>query len=170
MVDASKIAKLRAKAMSTAYPEEAAAFERKAIDLMERNGISEEAVQRALDAIFGGRAGWRSRSAQRPTTDRSPHSRSAHGPTNSTPPRSRSTHGPRTARPAEARSMTEAAIWVLEDQARAMRPAEVWALVEHRGLYTRSRGKTPWATIGAKFATRTDLFERVAPGIYQLRE
>lgn len=44
MVDAAKIAKLRAKAMSTAYPEEAKSFKRKANDLMEQHGISEEAV------------------------------------------------------------------------------------------------------------------------------
>lgn len=56
MVDAAKIAKLRAKALSTGYAEEAKALERKASDLMEQHGISEEAVQHELDAIFGGRA------------------------------------------------------------------------------------------------------------------
>jgi hypothetical protein len=56
MVDADKIAKLRAKAMSTGYPEEAKAFERKAHELMAAHGVSEDAVQRALNAIFGGRS------------------------------------------------------------------------------------------------------------------
>lgn len=49
-----------------------------------------------------------------------------------------------------------------------MSAREVWALIEQRGLYTRSRGKTPWATIGAKFST-DDRFERVSPGRYRLR-
>jgi hypothetical protein len=35
-------------------------------------------------------------------------------------------------------------------------------------LYT-SLGKTPWATIGAKLATETTIFERVGPGRYRLR-
>jgi hypothetical protein len=55
MVDATKIAKLRAKALSTGYPEEAEAL-RKASDLMKQHAISEAAVQHELDAIFGGRA------------------------------------------------------------------------------------------------------------------
>ena len=88
MVDAAKIAKLRAKAMSTAYPEEAKAFERKAGDLMAEHGISEQAVQRALAAIFGGRA--------------------------NTPPST--TAGASASQPAESGSMVEAVIWLFEEE------------------------------------------------------
>jgi HB1, ASXL, restriction endonuclease HTH domain len=50
-----------------------------------------------------------------------------------------------------------------------MRAREIWTVIEEVGLFT-SMGKTPWATVGAKLATQTDLFERVAPGLYRLRE
>lgn len=66
--------------------------------------------------------------------------------------------------------MIEAAIWVLEEEDnRAMRARELWDLIESRGLYNRSVGKTPWATIGAKLAAETAIFERVTPGRYRLR-
>ncbi len=65
--------------------------------------------------------------------------------------------------------MIEAAIWVLEEEDnRATRAREIWDLIESRGLYNRSVGKTPWATIGAKLATETTIFEHVAPGRYRL--
>lgn len=136
-----KIAKLRAKAQSTSYPAEAEAFRRKALVLMERDRIGEEAVQRALAEIFGGR----------------PESYQ------------RSTPGPTAGRPAERGSMVEAVIWIFEEEDnRAMRARELWTLIEARGLYNRSRGRTPWATIASKLATEP-LFERVAPGLYRLR-
>lgn len=142
MTDASKIAKLRAKALSTTYPQEAAMFERKARELMDRHKISEGAVAQALAEIFG-----------RPV---------------SPPPPAASEPWPQ--RPAERGTMIDAAIWVLEEEDnRAMRARELWDLIEARGLYNRSAGKTPWATIGAKLATETTLFERVAPGCYRLR-
>jgi hypothetical protein len=74
MVDARvvRIAKLRAKAHSTDYPAEAESFHRKALDLMNRHGISENAVQLAVAEIFGGR-----------------------------PPRQRSAHGSESQRPAQ---------------------------------------------------------------------
>jgi hypothetical protein len=123
MVNAAKIAKLRAKAMSTAFPEEAKALERKASDLMGRHGISEEAVQRALDDIFG----------QRPDT--------------------RSATAPTAGSPAERVSMIEAAIWVFEEEDnRPMCAREIWTLIEARGLYT-SVGRTPWATVASKLST-----------------
>jgi hypothetical protein len=65
--------------------------------------------------------------------------------------------------------MVEAVIFVLEVEDRPMRARELWTAIEETGFYTRSKGKTPWATIGAKLATQTDLFERVAPGLYRLR-
>jgi HB1, ASXL, restriction endonuclease HTH domain len=49
-----------------------------------------------------------------------------------------------------------------------MRARELWDLIESRGLFL-SLGKTPWATIGAKLATETTIFEGVAPGRYRLR-
>jgi hypothetical protein len=135
MVDAAKIAKLRAKALSTGYPEEAKALERKASDLMEQHGISEEAVQHKLDAIFG-----RANSAL------------ASGP----------------GRPAERGSMSEAVVWVFEEEDnRATRAREIWTLIEARGLYT-SVGRTPWATVASKLST-DPIFERVAPGLHRLR-
>ena len=141
MTDATKIAKLRAKALSTTYPQEAAMFERKARELMDRHGISEGAVAQALAEIFGRPAA----SSPRPAS------------------------GPSPQRPAERGTMIEAVIWVLEEEDnRAMRARELWDLIESRGLYT-SVGKTPWATIGAKLATETAIFERVAPGRYRLR-
>ncbi len=115
MVDARKIAKLRAKAQSTAYLADAESFRQKAHALMERHGIGEEAVQRALAEIFGGRP--------------EPHLRSAAGPTAD--------------RPAERGSMVEAAMWVFEEEDnRAMRAREIWTLIEARGLYM-SLGRTP---------------------------
>jgi len=156
MVDARvvRIAKLRAKAHSTNYPAEADSFRRKALDLMNRHGISEDAVQLAVADIFGGH----------PPRQRSAHRSEAQRPTQ---PR-RSAHRP-TAKPAERRSMVEATMCVLEEQDnRPMGAREIWALIEQRGLYTRSRGKTPWATIGAKLST-DDRFERVSPGRYRLR-
>jgi hypothetical protein len=140
MVDARKIAKLRAKAQSTAYPAEAESFRRKAHALMQRHGIREEAVQRALAEIFGGRPEPHPRSTPRPTADR----------------------------PAESGSMVEAAIRVFEEEGnRPMRAKEIWTLIEARGLYM-SLGRTPWATIASKLSTDS-LFERVAPGLYRLR-
>lgn len=139
MTDATKIAKLRAKALSTTYPQEAAMFERKARELMDRHSISESAVAPRRD--FG-----RPASPQSPASDPSPQ------------------------RAAEPGTMIDAAIWVLEEEDnRAMRARELWGLIESRGLYNRSVGKTPWATIGAKLATETAIFERVAPGRYRLR-
>ena len=144
MTDATKIAKLRAKALSTTYPQEAAMFERKARELMDRHSISEGAVAQALAAIFGGAS-----------------------PASSPPPPPASE--PRPPRPAERGTMTEAVIWVLDEtDNRAMRARELWDVIESRGLY-KSVGKTPWATIGAKLATETAIFERVAPGRYRLR-
>jgi hypothetical protein len=137
---ALKIAKLRAKAQSTSYPAEAEAFRRKALILMEKHGIGEDAVQRALAEIFGGR----------------PESRASSAP------------GPTAERPAERGSMLEAVVWVLEEQDnRPMRAREIWTLIEARGLYT-SVGRTPWATIASKLSTDPQ-FERVAPGLYRLR-
>jgi hypothetical protein len=156
MTDATKIAKLRAKALSTTYPQEAAMFERKARELMDRHGISEHAVAQAVAAIFGRPAG-PATAASEPSYERSG------GP----PPRATE---PSPQRPAERGTMIEAAIWVLEEEDnRAMRAREIWDLIESRGLYTRSTGKTPWATIGAKLATETAIFERVTPGRYRLR-
>jgi hypothetical protein len=63
----------------------------------------------------------------------------------------------------------KAVIFILEVEARPMRAREIWAAIEDAGLYTRSKGKTPWAMIGAKLATEPERFERVAPGLYQLR-
>jgi hypothetical protein len=141
MTDATKIAKLRAKALSTTYPQEAAMFERKARELMDRHSISESAVAQAVAEIFG------------------------RSPASSPPPASE----PWPQRPAERGTMIDAAIWVLEEEDnRAMRARELWDLIESRGLYT-SVGKTPWATIGAKLATETTIFERVAPGLYRRR-
>lgn len=142
MIDpqALKIAKLRAKAESTAFPAEAETFRCKALALMERDGVSEEAVQQALAEIFDG---YRSGS-DRPRPD------------------------PAAARPFERGSMTEAMVWVLEEEDnRAMQARELWNFIETRGLYTRSRGRTPWATIAAKLATDPQ-FERVARGLYRL--
>jgi hypothetical protein len=51
-----------------------------------------------------------------------------------------------------------------------MRAREVWSAIEETGVYNRSKGKTPWATVGSKLSTQTDLFERVAPGLYRLRD
>jgi hypothetical protein len=80
---------------------------------MEQYGISEDAVQRALDGIFGRR------------TERC------------------SRWGPTTYRPAECESMIEAIIWVFEEEDnRSMRARELWTLIEERGLYT-SVGRTP---------------------------
>jgi len=136
-----KIAKLRAKAQSTAYPAEAETFRKKALTLMEKHGIGEEAVQRALAEIFGGRP--------------EPHASSAPGPT--------------AERPAERSSMVEAVVWVFEEQDnRPMRAKEIWTLIQQCGLYTRSRGRTPWAIIASKLSTDPQ-FERVAPGLYCLQ-
>jgi hypothetical protein len=150
MVDAMKIAKLRAKAMSTGYPEEAAMFERKASELAAAHGIADADIERALAEIFG------------------------HRPARPTPP-----PPPSWSPPAEPRvqddeamefaTMMEAVIFVLEGADRAMRAREIWEAIEECGFY-RSEGKTPWATIGAKLATETWLFERVAPGLHRLRE
>jgi HB1, ASXL, restriction endonuclease HTH domain len=107
---------------------------------MERDGVSEEAVQKALAEIFEGYAG---------------------GSDGSRPDRA-------AARPFERGSMTEAMVWVLEEEGnRAMQARELWNFIESRGLYTRSRGRTPWATIAAKLATDRQ-FERVARGLYRL--
>jgi hypothetical protein len=65
----------------------------------------------------------------------------------------------------EGKAVPEAA----KEDNRAMRAREIWDLIESRGLYNRSAGKTPWATIGAKLATEATIFERVAPGRYRLR-
>ena len=135
-----KVAKLRAKAQSTAYPAEAETFRQKALILMEKHGIGEEAVLRALAVIFGGRP--------------EPCASSAPGPT--------------AERPAERGSMVEAVVWVFEEQDnRPMRAREIWTLIEARGLYT-SVGRTPWATVASKLST-DPRFERVAPGLYRLR-
>jgi hypothetical protein len=151
MTDATKIAKLRAKALSTTYPHEAAMFERKARELMDRHAISEAAVARALAEIFG-------------------HPVGSPPPAASAPPPRPAASGPSPQRPAERGTMIEAAIWVLEEEDnRAMRAREIWDLIESRGLYNRSAGKTPWATIGAKLATEKMIFERAAPGRYRLR-
>jgi hypothetical protein len=151
MVDAMKIAKLRAKAISTGYPQEAAMFQRKAAVLAAQHGIADADIDRALAEIFGGR----------PT-----------GP--ATSPASPRSSPPREAAPEEEslefETMIEAVIFVLEVEDRPMRARELWTAIEETGCYTRSKGKTPWATIGAKLATQTDLFERVAPGLYRLRQ
>lgn len=127
MVDAAKIAKLRAKAMSTTYPDEAESFKRKAADLMKQHEISEQAVQRALKVIFGRRA--------------------------DTPP-SASAPAPSASQAAERGSMIEAVIWLFEEEDnRTMRAREIWTLIEARGLYT-SLGRTPWATVASKLDER----------------
>ena len=143
MVDAMKIAKLRAKAMSTGYPHEAAMFERKASELAAQHGIADTHIERALAEIFGRR------------------------PTRPAPPPH---HAPPDEEPLEFDTMIEAVIFVLEMEDRPMRARELWTAIEETGFYTRSKGKTPWATIGSKLATQTDLFERVAPGLYRLRQ
>jgi hypothetical protein len=88
------------------------------------------------------------------------------------PPSSDSAHQPwdEDGEPLEFDTMIEAVILILEVEARPMRAREIWTAIEESGFYTRSKGKTPWATIGAKLATQTDLFERVAPGLYRLRQ
>lgn len=106
----AKIAKLRAKAMSTAFPAEAESCMRKASILMERTA-----------------------SARRQCSARSMRSSAATGEDN-----------------------------------RPMRARELWTLMDARGLYNRSQGRTPWATIASKLAT-DPRFERVAPGLYRLR-
>ena len=64
-----KIAKLRAKAQSTAYPAEAETFRRKALVLMEKHGIGEEAVQRAWPrSSAGATSSTRARRQDRPPT------------------------------------------------------------------------------------------------------
>lgn len=150
MVDAMKIAKLRAKAMSTSYPQEAAMFERKASELAAANGIADADIERALGEIFHGRP---SRPAPPPPSWSAP------------PPR----EAPTQEEAMEFDTMIEAVIFVLEGADRPMRARELWTAIEECGFYTRSKGKTPWATIGAKLATETGLFERVAPGLYRLR-
>jgi HB1, ASXL, restriction endonuclease HTH domain/Protein of unknown function (DUF2786) len=136
-----KIAKLHAKAQSTAYPAEAETFRRKALILMDKHGIGEEAVQRALAEIFGERPEPGPSSAPGPTADR----------------------------PAERGSMVEAVVWVFEEQDnRPMRAREIWTLIQERGLYMRSRRRTPRATVASKLST-DPRFERVAPGLYRLR-
>lgn len=77
MVDARvvRIAKLRAEAHSTDYPAEAESFRRKALDLMKRHGISEDAVQLAVAEIFGGR----------PPRQRPAHDSAAQRPVRRTP-------------------------------------------------------------------------------------
>jgi hypothetical protein len=151
MVDAMKVAKLRAKAMSTGYPEEAAMFERKASELAAQHGIAAADIERALAEIFG------------------------HRPPRSAPPPPPSQPPPRQPwdeddEPLAFDTMIEAVIFILEVEGRPMRAREIWTAIEETGFYTRSQGKTPWATIGAKLATQTDRFERVAPGLYQLRQ
>jgi hypothetical protein len=65
--------------------------------------------------------------------------------------------------------MVEAVVWVFEEQDnRPMRAREIWAPIQVRGLYMRSRGRTPWATVASKLST-DPRFERVAPGLYRLR-
>lgn len=66
MVDATKIAKLRAKAMSTAYPAEAAMFERKARELMDRHRASARAPSPKPSLRFSGAPTARSRQHQNP--------------------------------------------------------------------------------------------------------
>lgn len=153
MVDAVKIAKLRAKAMSTSYPEEAAMFARKAGELATQHGIAEADIERALAEIFGHRP-------PRPA------------PPPPSPPAWDAAHQPwdEDGEPIEFATMIEAVVFILEVEARPMRAREIWAAIEDSGFYTRSKGKTPWATIGAKLATETERFERVAPGLYQLRQ
>jgi hypothetical protein len=108
---------------------------------MEKHGIGEGAVQRVLAEIFGGRHEQRASSASGPTADR----------------------------PAERGSILEAVVWVFEEQDnRPISAREIWALIQIRGLYMRSRGRTPWATIASKLST-DPRFERVAPGLYRLR-
>jgi hypothetical protein len=107
---------------------------------MERDGVSEEVIQQALAEIFDG------------------HTAGGDG----------LRPDPAAARPFERGGMTEAMVWVLEEEDnRAMQARELWNLVETRGLYIRSRGRTPWATIAAKLATDQQ-FERVARGLYRL--
>lgn len=154
MVDAMKIAKLRAKAMSTSYPQEAAMFDRKARELAEANGIAEADIERALAEIFEGRP-------VRPAPPPPPPPRSS-----PPPPREAPQHEP--FEYVEFPTMMDAVIFILEVEKRPMRARELWTTIEGAGFY-RSNGKTPWATIGAKLATQTDLFERVAPGLYRLR-
>lgn len=156
MVDAMKIAKLRAKAMSTSYPQEAAMFDRKARELADANGIADADIERALADIFGGQPA-------RPTSPppQPPRRRSSPPPP---PPRQEQ---PPVEDP-EFPTMMDAVIFVLEIEHRAMRARELWTVIEGAGFY-RSSGKTPWATIGAKLATQTDLFERVSPGLYRLK-
>ncbi len=159
MVDAMKIAKLRAKAKSTSYPEEAAMFDRKASEFAAANGIADADIERALAAIFGGRP---ARPAPPPpprfSTPPPPPPHAAHQPSDEDDG------------VLEFNTMIEAAIFILEVERRPMRPREIWTAIEETGFYTRSNGKTPWATIGAKLATQTDVFERVAPGLYRLRQ
>lgn len=107
---------------------------------MEKHGIGEEAVQRALAEIFGERPEPGPSSAPGPTADH----------------------------PAERGSMVEAVVWMFEEEDnRAMRAREIWTLIEARGLYT-SVGRTPWATVASKLSTDPQ-FERVAPGLYRLQ-
>jgi hypothetical protein len=150
MVDAMKIAKLRAKAISTGYPQEAAMFQRKASELAAQHGITEADIDRALAEIFGGRP-TRPAASQPPPRPSPPH------------------EAARKEESLDFGTMIEAVIFVLETEGRPMRARELWTVIEETGFYTRSKGKTPWATIGAKLATQTDLFERVAPGLYRLR-
>lgn len=157
MVDAMKIAKLRAKAMSTSYPQEAAMFDRKARELAEANGIADADIERALADIFGGRPA-------RPASPPPPPPRRSSPP----PPPPREAQREELFQDAEFPTMMDAVIFVLEIERRPMRARELWTTIEGADFY-RSNGKTPWATIGAKLATQTDLFERVAPGLYRLR-
>ncbi|HEY5261157.1 MAG TPA: HTH domain-containing protein [Solirubrobacteraceae bacterium] len=154
MVDATKIAKLRAKALSTGYPQEAAMFERKASELAAHHGIADADIKRALTEIFGHRL---------PQPAPPPPRRSSPPPPRQAPQHEEPVEN------ADFPTMIEAVIFVLEAEHRPMRARELWTVIEGTGIY-RSNGKTPWATIGAKLATQTDRFERVAPGFYRLRE
>ena len=70
MVDAMKIAKLRAKAISTSYPQEAAMFDRKAGELAAANGIADADIERALAEILGATRHDPHRRHRRPDTRR----------------------------------------------------------------------------------------------------
>lgn len=78
-------------------------------------------------------------------------------------------HTPRGPKPG---SMTTAMVEVLKNRRKPMTAKEIWAEIQRRGLWASPKGKTPDATIGAKLSTEAKkggLFERVAPGQYQLR-
>jgi HB1, ASXL, restriction endonuclease HTH domain len=132
-------------------------FQRKASELAAQHRIADADIEGALVEIFGHRP-------ERPAPPPPPRSSAPPPP----PPSQHAAHKPWDAdgEPMEFDTMIEAVIFIFEVEARTMRAREIWAAIEKTGFYTRSKGKTPWATIGAKLATET---ERVAPGLYRLR-